>query len=115
MINIAVVEGNLTKDPVLKFAESGTAIATFRVAVDRFGKDKDTADYLNVVCFGKVAESVTKYLSQGSRVLIEGRIQSRTWEGDDGKRQYSTEVVGRTVTFLDAKKGGKKESDDEDW
>lgn len=107
MVNVVLLEGNLVKEPLLKYAESGTAITTFRVAVDRdkSKEGKDKADWLNIVCFGKVAESVAEYLTTGSHVLINGRLQSRSWEDSDGKKQYSTEVAAYTVTFLDKKKG----------
>lgn len=107
--------GRLTRDPELKYTPGGMAVTTFRLAVDRRkSKDgEDQTDWLDFVCFEKTAENVAKFLVKGSPVIIEGaRAQSRTWEGQDGKRNYAVEFVAGQVHFLetkaqtDARRGG---------
>lgn len=107
MINNVTLTGRLTADPELKHAASGTAIATFRLAVDRGRKGDDgetQADFIKIVAFQKTAELAAQYLDKGSLVGIEGRIQSRTWEDNDGKRRYEVEVIADRVVFLESRK-----------
>lgn len=90
--------GNLTADPVLKTTQNGTPVATFAVATNRSytdssGSKQDAADFHNIVAFGKLAEICENLLKVGSKVLVEGRLQTRKWEGQDGKTNYRTEVV----------------------
>jgi len=106
MINSAVLVGRLANDPELRYTPSGTPIATFRLAVDRGRKGEDgksETDWLNIVAFSKTAELAAQYLDKGALVGIEGRIQSRSWEGQEGKRQYSVEIVANNVRFLESK------------
>ena len=115
-MNIAVIIGSLTKDVDIRYgAQSQTAVARFSVAVDR-GKDKDGndkgTDFPNVVCFGKTAELCDKYLAKGRMVGVEGRIQTGSYEGTDGKKVYTTEIVANRVTFLDNSKGATPEKDE---
>lgn len=82
------------------------SISNFRLAVDRGRKDKDgksETDWLNVVCFEKTSENVAAYCDKGMLVGIEGRIQSRSWEDKEGKRQYSVEIVASNVRFLESR------------
>ncbi len=103
-INKALVYGNLTRDPELRALPSGAQVANFSVATNRVWKDQNGArqentDYHNVVVFGRQAETAAQYLKKGSSVYIEGRMQTRSWDGQDGKKQYRTEVVADRVQF----------------
>lgn len=106
MINSVVLVGRLANDPEMKYTPSGMPIAHFRLAVDRGRKSEsgeDQTDWLNIVAFQKTAELVSQYLDKGSLVGVEGRVQSRTWEGQDGKRNYMVEIVANNVRFLESK------------
>lgn len=103
-LNKAIIIGNLTRDPELKALPSGSKVTTFSVATNRTYKDKNGAkqesvEYHNIVVFGKVAELVAQYLKKGSQALIEGRIQTRSWDDKDGQKKYRTEIVADTVQF----------------
>jgi len=105
MINSVVLVGRLANDPEMKYTAAGMPIANFRLAVPR-GKSKsgeEQTDWLNIVCFQKTAELATQYLDKGALVGIEGRIQSRTWEGQDGKKNYAVDVVANNLRFLEGK------------
>lgn len=102
-LNKAFIIGNLTRDPEIRAIPSGMQVASFSVATNRVWKDKNGAkqestDYHNVVVFGKQADSVSKYLKKGQNVLVEGRIQTRSWESE-GKKNYRTEIVADRVQF----------------
>jgi single-strand DNA-binding protein len=102
-LNKAMIYGNLTRDPEMKALPSGMqvcslSIATNRVYVDRDGKKQENTDYHNVVVFGKQAETSAKWLTKGSGVYVEGRLQTRSWD-KDGQKQYRTEVVADRVQF----------------
>ncbi len=103
-MNKVVLIGRLTKDPELKFTPgTGTAVATFTVAVDRrFSKDgQREADFIPVVVWGKQAESTANYMSKGKLIGISGRIQTRSYDAKDGSKRYVTEVVAEEVQFLE--------------
>ena len=109
--NRAIIIGNLTRDPELKALPSGVQVATLGIATNRVWKDKNGAkqestDYHNVVVFGRQAETTAQYLRKGSSVLVEGRMQTRSWDGPDGKKNYRTEVVADRVQFGPRKDGG---------
>ncbi len=111
-INRVVLVGRLTRDPELKFTASGVAVANFNLAVNRNFKNangEQEADFISVVVWKKPAENVANYLKKGSLVGVDGRIQTRNYEGQDGKRVYVTEVVAESVQFLDSK--GSNNSD----
>ncbi len=102
-INKAMVYGNLTRDPEMKALPSGQnvtsmSIATNRTYKDKDGKSQDETEYHNVVVWGKTAENCAKYLTKGSGVYVEGRLQTRSWE-KDGVKQYRTEIVAESVQF----------------
>lgn len=104
MINRVVLVGRLTKDP--NFMENQVAVANFTVAVNRSFKNKSgeqEADFFNIVTFRKQAENVNNYLSKGSLVGIDGRLQSRSYENKEGQRVFVTEVVADSVQFLEPK------------
>lgn len=102
-LNKAILIGNLTRDPELRALPSGVQVASFSIATNRVWKDKnnqkqESADYHNIVVFGKQAESSAQYLKKGSQVLIEGRMQTRSWD-KDGVKQYRMEIVADRVQF----------------
>lgn len=110
-LNKALIIGNLTRDPELKSLPSGAAVCTLGVATNRVWKDKDGAkqestEYHNVVVFGRQAETSAQYLKKGQSVLVEGRIQTRSWEGQDGQKRYRTEIVADRVQFGQKAGGG---------
>jgi single-strand DNA-binding protein len=109
-MNKVILIGRLTRDPELRFtAGSGTAVTTFSLAVDRTFKNKDgqkEADFINIVVWNKLAEIVANNLTKGRLAAVSGRIQTRTYEGNDGQKKYVTEVVAEDVQFLDRKDAG---------
>lgn len=106
MINRVVLVGRLTKDPEYRVTPAGVQVATFTLAVNRAfknAKGEQEADFLNCVVFRKPAENVNNYLKKGSLAGVEGRLQSRSYENNEGKRVYVTEVVCDSVQFLEPK------------
>jgi len=102
-LNKAFVYGNLTRDPELRSLPSGVQVASFSIATNRVWKNKEgqkqeSAEFHNIVVFGRQAEIVNQYLKKGSACLIEGRIQTRSWESD-GQKKYRTEIVADRVQF----------------
>ena len=106
MINRVVLVGRLTKDPEFRTTQSGVDVANFTLAVNRNftnAQGEREADFINVVVFRKQAENVNNYLSKGSLAGVDGRIQSRSYENNEGKRIFITEVVADSVQFLEPK------------
>ena len=115
--NKAIIAGNLTDDPEKRSTDSGTTVVNFSVATNRYysnqaGERQQETEYHDVVFFGKTAENIAKYLSKGSSVLLEGRIQTRSWDGQDGKTRYNTEIVGQSIQFgpREGSSGGRNSS-----
>jgi single-strand DNA-binding protein len=110
-MNKVTLIGRLTKDPELKFTPgTGTAVATFTIAVDRRMPNKDgqrEADFINIVVWGKVAENTANYMSKGKLIAISGRIQARSYDAKDGTKRYVTEVVAEEVQFLEKGNGAR--------
>ena len=105
-MNKVFLIGRLTRDPELRYTSSNLPVATFSLAVNRnfTGQSGEReADFINIVVWRKQAENVKNYLTQGSQVAIDGRIQTRTYDGEDGKKRYITEVVADNVEFLGSK------------
>ena len=103
-LNKAIIIGNLTRDPEIKALPSGIKVCTLAVATNRVWKDKngakqEAADYHNVVVFGRQAETAAQYLKKGASVLVEGRMQTRSWDSKDGQKKYRTEIVADRVQF----------------
>ena len=100
-LNKAFIIGNLTRDPEMRNLPSGQPVANFGVATNRFwtknGEKQKQAEFHNVVLFGRLAEIAKQYLAKGSIVFVEGRIQSRSWDGKDGQKKYRTEIVGERL------------------
>ena len=110
-LNKVFIFGNLTRDPELRSLPSGSAVASFGVATNRVWKDQqgnkqEGTEFHNVVVFGKQAEIVSQYLRKGSSVLVEGRIQTRSWDGQDGVKKYKTEIVAERIQFGPRTSGG---------
>lgn len=110
-MNRTVLVGRLTKDPELRYTPNGVATASFTLAVNRpFSNQQGEreADFINIVVWRKQAENAANYLKKGSLAGIDGRIQTRSYENNQGQRVYVTEVVAESVQFLDTK-GGKSD------
>lgn len=102
--NKAIIIGNITKDPELKALPSGGKVASFSVATNRVWKDqsgekKEQTDFHNVIVFGRQAESVAQYMKKGSQVMVDGRMQTRAWDAQDGSKRYRMEIVADRVQF----------------
>ena len=109
-LNKALLIGRLTKDPEMRYTPSGTAVTNFSIATNRWssgpdGERKELTDYHNIVAYsgGKrnLAEIVAQYTRKGALVFIEGRIQTRSWEGQDGQKRRTTEIIANDVQFLE--------------
>jgi len=104
-LNKVFLIGNLTRDPELRYVPSGTAVATFTLAVSRVyktqtGEKKEQASFLRIVVWGRRAEVCGEYLTKGSPLFVEGRLQSRDWETQDGQKRNTVEVVADNIQFL---------------
>jgi len=104
-LNRVFLMGNLTRDPELRYVPSGQAVATFSLAINRVyttqtGEKKEEVSFVNIVVWGRRAEVCGEYLSKGSPAFVEGRIQSRSWEDQNGQKRYATEVIANNVQFL---------------
>ena len=116
-LNKVMLIGNLTRDPELRYIPSGQAVTTFTIAVNRTynskaGEKKEEVCFIRIVVWARLAEICNEYLKKGRPVFVEGRIQTRSWDGPDGNKRYSTEVVADNVQFLGSKPGGKGEGSD---
>lgn len=101
-LNKAFIIGNLTRDPELKTLPSGTSVATFGIATNRTwknqsGEKQEETQFHNIVTFGRQAEVASQYLKKGGLVMIEGRIQTRNWDAQDGTKRYRTEIVAERL------------------
>lgn len=106
-LNQVTLMGNLTRDPELRNTPNGQNVTNFSIALNRSYKDssgewQEATDYVDIVCWGPLAERVNQYLSKGRRCLVQGRIQSRSWE-QDGQKRSKVEVLANDVTFLDGR------------
>ncbi|MCU5081643.1 single-stranded DNA-binding protein [Bacillus cereus] len=111
-LNRVVLVGRLTKDPDLRYTPNGVAVATFTLAVNRAFANQQgerEADFLNIVIWRKQAENVANYLRKGSLAGVDGRLQTRNYDGQDGKRVYVTEVLAESVQFLEPRNSGRGE------
>ena len=107
-LNKAQIIGNLTRDPELKYTPKGTAVCTFSVATNRqwvtdSGEKKDDVEYHRVVAWAKLAEICAQILTKGRKVYIEGRLQTRSWEGQDNVKRSQTEIVATDMLALDSR------------
>lgn len=118
MLNKVMIIGNLGKDPELRFTSSGQAVCDFNVATsetfnDKDGQQQEKTEWHRVVVWARQAENCKRYLSKGSKVFVEGRLQTREWDDKDGKKRYTTEVVAQNVRFLSSKGQGEDGPPDE--
>lgn len=113
-LNKAMVIGNLTRDPELRQTTGGQSVCSFSLATNRYWKDasgekQEKAEYHNIVAWGKLAEICNQYLKKGRKAYVDGRLQTRDWEGQDGVRRYRTEIVAENMILLDRPGGGGTE------
>ncbi len=110
-LNKVYLIGNLTRDPELRSLPSGVPVANFSIATNRVWKDRDgnkqeTSEFHNIVVFSRQAETSAQYLKKGQSVLVEGRIQTRSWDAQDGQKKYRTEIIADTIQFGPKASGG---------
>lgn len=106
-VNQVILMGNLTRDPELRQTPSGQSVVSFSLALNRAYKDQsgewqEATDFIDVVAWGPLAERVSQYMTKGRRALVQGRLQSRSWE-QDGQKRSKVEVLANDVTFLDGR------------
>ena len=110
MLNRIILMGRLTRDPELRHTQTGTAVASFTLAVDRDFKSRDTGekstDFIDIVAWRSTAEFVSKYFTKGRMAVVEGRLQLRDWTDRDGGKRRSAEVVADNVYFADSRRDG---------
>ena len=116
MVNKVILIGNLGADPEVRYSQSGTAIASFRIATTEVWKKQDGSkeeqtEWHRIVAFGRLAEICGEYLAKGSKVYIEGRLQTRKWQDKDGQDRYTTEIVAREMKML-TPRGGESGHDE---
>ena len=108
-INKVILIGNLGRDPETRYSQDQRPVTNFSVATSESWRDRNTneqheqTEWHNVVCFQRLAEIAGEYLRKGSKVYIEGRLQTRSWEGQDGQKRYRTEVIARDMQMLDSR------------
>jgi len=104
-LNKVMIIGNLGSEPEMRFTPNGRPVTSFRVATNRVyttaeGERKEETEWFTVVSWGNLAEQCNQFLTKGRLVYVEGRLRTRTWEGQDGQRHYRTEIIANRVTFL---------------
>lgn len=110
-LNRATILGNVTRDPEVRQTPSGQSVCSFSVATNRTwndatGNKQEASEFHNVVAWGKLAEICGQYMSKGKKVYVEGRLQTRDWDGQDGVKRYRTEIVAENLILLDRAGGG---------
>lgn len=111
-LNKVMLIGNAGKDAELRYMASGTPQAKFSLAVNNRRRNQttneweDNTEWFNILIWGDTAERVSQYITKGKQLYIEGRLQTRSWDGDDGQKHYMTEVVAQTVQLLGSREGG---------
>mgnify|MGYP001013038602 FL=1 len=115
-LNKVMLIGNLTRDPEMRYTPQGNAVASFVIATNREwvtqGEKKQSVDFHNVVAWNKLAEICGQLLKKGVKVFVEGRLQTRDWVGDDGKKRYKTEIIIDDMIILTPKKTGEGSEED---
>jgi len=107
-LNKVMLIGNVGKDPEMRYTQTGNPVTTFSVAANRRwttpeGDTREETEWFNVVTWNKLAETANQYLNKGRKVYIEGRLKTRSWEGQDGQKHYRTEVIASTMLLLDSR------------
>ena len=110
-LNKVMLIGNVGKDPEMRYTASGSAVTSFSLATSRSftgndGERREETEWFNIVTWNKLAEICSQFLQKGRQVYVEGRLQTRSWEGQDGQKHYRTEVNAQTVLFLGGAPGG---------
>ena len=105
MLNKVMIIGNLGADPEMRYTANGNAVTTFNVATsrrftDNSGERREETEWFRVVTWSRLAETCAQYLTKGRQVYVEGRMQTRSWEGQDGQKRYTTELIAEDVRFL---------------
>lgn len=104
MINKVILMGRLTRDPEIRHTSNDKIVANFTVAVENGYGDKKQTDFINCVAWNNQAEFLGKYFTKGMMIIVAGRISTRTWEGQDGRKNYVTEVLANEISFGETKK-----------
>lgn len=117
MLNKATVIGNLGRDPEMRYTPNGNPVTEFSVATSRQFNSRDgerveETEWFNIVTWNRLAETCAQYLTKGRQVYVEGRMRTRSWDGECGKKHYRTELVAETVKFLGGRDGGEQSSYD---
>ena len=113
-MNSIILIGRLTKDPDLRYTQAGKAVCSFTLAVDRpYSGESKEADFINIVVWNKAGENAAKYLAKGRQTAVEGRLQIRSYDGNDGKKRYVTEVIADRVEFIGGTVGAGARQEDE--
>lgn len=112
-MNKVIICGRLTKDPETRYTQDGTAISRYTLAVDRYTKDKTTADFIPCIAFGKAGEFAEKYLKKGTKILVEGNIKTGSYENKEGKKVYTVDVLVERHEFCESKSSEHKSSKEE--
>lgn len=114
MFNKVILIGNLTRDPELRYTPQGTSVCNFGLAVNRKYKHgeemKEEVTFINIVVFGKQADTCGQYLNKGSSILVEGRLQESRWETEDGQKRSKHEIVAQNIRFMSRKQGAADSS-----
>ncbi|MHB8377746.1 MAG: single-stranded DNA-binding protein [Dehalococcoidia bacterium] len=110
-LNKVMLIGNVGKDPEMRYTANGSAVTTFSLACNRTftgadGERREETDWFDIVTWTKLAELCSQFLQKGRQAYVEGRLHTRSWEGQDGQKRYRTEVVAQTVLFLGGAPGG---------
>jgi single-strand DNA-binding protein len=106
-LNKVMLIGNVGRDPEMRYTQSGEPVTTFSIATNRRvrgtadGQFQDETEWHNIVAWGKLAEQCNEYLTKGRKVFVEGRLQTRSWDGQDGQKRFRTEIVANTMLMLD--------------
>ena len=115
-LNKVMLIGNVGKDPEMRYTANGKAVTTFSVACNRNystpdGERREETEWFDIVAWEKLAEQCSQFLTKGRKAYVEGRLHTRSWEGQDGQKRYRTEVVAKTVLFLDSAGAGAARMD----
>ncbi len=122
-LNKVMIIGNVGKEPEMRFTANGAPVTSFSVAVNRIrsgtdGERKEETEWFSVVAWNKLAEICNQFVGKGARIYVEGRLQTRSWDGQDGQKRYRTEIIANDVQFLDRKgaatDGGGEAGESED-
>jgi single-strand DNA-binding protein len=116
-LNKVMIIGNVGREPEMRYTQNGTPVTSFSVAANRRwvapeGEQHEETEWFNVVMWNKLAETASRYISKGSRVYVEGRLQTRSWEGQDGQKRYRTEIVAQNMILLDSRPKSTGASED---